>query len=147
MKRWLALLLAIVVLTATGCSFKVERDTFYLPQDQVTAVELQMEYKSETGNYYCSKKVTDTEGLELVCEKIRKLPVRRASSAEPHPMTVFPMIIVISGEKEHHLVLTEEMAFYDQIAYEYTDKSTFKEFITLYNGLEQAEEKAVPNLF
>lgn len=149
MKKWFAMMLAAMLLLTTGCSFKVERDVFYLPQEEVESVEIQREYfydDEEGGSYFRHKIITGQEDMETICEKIRKLPVRRASSSEPHPITEFSMILIINGKKEHHLILTEEMAFYDQIAYEYTDENTYEEFVTLYNDLGYAEEDTEPDL-
>lgn len=149
MKKRFLIILAAVLLLTSGCSFKVERDVFYLPQAEVTGVEIQREYFSDdeqTESYFRRKVINGQEDLEAICEKIRKLPVRRASSSEPHPITEFSLIIIINGAKEHHLILTEEMAFYDQIAYEYTDEDTYEEFVELYNDLGYAEEDTEPDL-
>lgn len=150
MKKWFLLMLAVVLMLSSGCSFKVERDVFYLPQEEIKSVEIQREYfiDEEAGTtYFRHKLITGQEDMEAVCEMIRKLPVRRASSKEPHPITEFSMIIILGGEKEHHLVLTEEMAFYDQVAYEYTDPETYDRFVALYNDLGYAEADTEPNRF
>lgn len=149
MKKLLILLSVAVMLFASACSLKVERDVFHIPEGSVEALELQREYIAEdTGYaYYKSKKITDEADVERICEKVRKLPVRRASSSEPHPMTEFSLIVIMEGNKRHHLVLTEKMAFYDQIAYEYTDKQAFSDFVKLYNGLSCEEKETEPDRF
>ncbi len=149
MKKWLLILTAVIMLFSAGCSFKVEKNTFYLPQDEVKGVEIQREYfgKEDTASYFRSKVLTEQKDLEKVCEMVRKLPVVRASSAEPNPITEFSMIIVITGERDHHLILTDEMAFYDQIAYEYSKPGVYEEFLKYYNNLGYAEEDAEPNRF
>ena len=149
MKRRVLVLAVAVLLLFSGCDFKVDRDTFYLPQEEVKSVELQREYhyEEEQGSYFRHKVVTNQEDLRMICEKIRTLPVRRVSSEEPHPIKEFSMIIIISGKREHHLILNEEIAFYDQIAYEYKDSGVYEEFIELYKNLGYAEEDAEPDRF
>lgn len=138
-----------VVISAFGCDLKIERDVFYLPQDEIESIEIQREYFHEEDgtSYFQSKKITEKSDLKEIGEKIRKLPVKRASSGEPHPITDFSLIILIKGKREHHLILTEKMAFYDQIAYEYNDSDTYNDFIKLYNDLEYSEEKTEPDRF
>ncbi len=149
MKRRVLVLAVAVLLLFSGCNFKVDRDTFYLPQEDVKSVELQREYhyEEDQGSYFRHKVVTNQEDLRMICEKIRTLPVRRVSSEGPHPIKEFSMIIIISGKREHHLILNEEIAFYDQIAYEYKDSGVYEEFIELYNNLGYAEEDAEPDRF
>ncbi len=149
MKKWMLICLAAVLVLTAGCSIKVERDTFYLPQNEVESVELQREYlyEDEDGSYFRHKVVTNPEDMEMVCEAIRKLDVRRASAEEPHPITEFSMIIIIGGKREHHLILTEELAFYDQVAYEYEDPGVYQDFVNLYNNLGYAEEDTEPDRF
>lgn len=149
MKKRIVLLAVALLLTLSGCNFKVDRDTFYLPQEDVKSVELQREYlyEEEGGSYYRHKVVTNQEDLRMICEKIRSLPVRRISSQTPRPIKEFSMIIIISGKREHHLVLNEESVFYDQIAYEYKDSGVYEAFIELYNNLGYAEEDAEPDRF
>lgn len=149
MKKWLLICLAAVLVLTAGCSFKVERDTFYLPQNEVDSVEIQREYlyEDEDGSYFRHKIVTNPADMEMVCEAIRKLDVRKASAEEPHPITEFSMIIIIGGEREHHLILTEELAFYDQVAYVYEDAGIYQSFLDLYNNLGYAEEDTEPDRF
>ena len=146
-KKLFVLSLIVLVFCSSGCSLKVQRDVFYLPQDEVEQVIIQREYAEEDGVIYRQKTIDETNDLESICEKIRKLPVRRASSKEPHPIIEFPLIIIINGQKEHHLILTEEMAFYDQIAYEYTDNDTYERFLELYADLNCLEEDTEPDRF
>ena len=149
MKKWFAILMVSVVLLVSGCNFKVDRDTFYLPQDQVESVEIQREYhyEDEPGSYFRHKVLTDSEDMALLCEKIRDLPVYRANSENPHPITDFSMIIIIGGKREHHIILNENVMFYDQVAYEYSEKGVYQEFVDFYNNLGYAEEDTEPNRF
>lgn len=150
MKKYMLFLCIAVLLLASACSLKVERNVFYLPEGSVETIEVQREYIAEDTGYACykSKKVTDEAEVEKLCEQIRKLPARRASSSEPHPMTEFSLIFILEGEtKRHHLVLTEEMAFYDQIAYEYTDKEAFSDFVKIYAALDYEEADTEPARF
>ncbi len=149
MKKWLAAALAAILVLTSGCSFKVDRDTFYLPQEQVESVEIQREYhyEDEPGSYFRHKVITDSADMQLICEEIRNLPVYRAGSDEPHPITEFSMIIIIGGEREHHVILNEDILFYDQIAYEYKEEGVHQKFVDLYNNLGYAEEDTEPNRF
>ncbi len=149
MKRWLLISLAAVLILVSGCSFKVKRDTFYLPQEEVESVEIQREYYNEDGksSYYRRKAVTEPADIESVCEKIRNLPVRIASVSEPHPISEFSMIIIIDGKREHHLILNEDIAFYDQIAYEYKKNGVYQSFLDLYDALDYTEEDTEPDRF
>ena len=150
MKKRLFLCLAAVLLMASGCNFKVQHNTFYLPQEQVESVEIQREYFYDDGtddSYFRHKVVTAQEDIEQISEMIRTLDVRRASSSEPHPITAFSIIIIIGGEKEHHLILDEDIAFYDQVAYEYTNDQVYQTFLDLYNNLGYAEEDTEPDRF
>ena len=149
MKKCFLICLAAVLILTSGCSFKVERDTFYLPQDEVKSVEMQREYHYDdgSGSYFRHKVVTDPTDMELICEAIRKLSVRRASAEEPHPIKEFSIIIIIGGKREHHLILNEDIAFYDQVAYEYKDSGIYKEFLDMYNNLGYAEEDTEPDRF
>ncbi|MBQ8894020.1 MAG: hypothetical protein IJ043_06375 [Clostridia bacterium] len=149
MKKYFLICMTLILVLSTGCSLKIQRDVFYLPQEDVESVEIQREYftEGEETSYFRSKKVADQKDMEKICEMIRKLPVIRASSSEPNPITEFSMIIILDGKKEHHLVLTDEMAFYDQIAYEYTKDDTYEMFVELYNSLEYDEVDTEPDRF
>lgn len=141
MKRVLLLLMAAVLLLAGGCNFKVEKTTFNVDRDKVDSIEIQREYKEGEKLVYRAKMVNDPADLDYLCQKLRTLPVRRASNLEPHPIDGFSLIILIQGSSEHHMVLTEKMVYFDQIAYEYESKKTFRQMIDLYDnfGYEEAE--------
>lgn len=149
MKRLFLLIAAAVLALTSGCSFKVDRDTFFLPQDEVESVEIQREYQKEDqkGTYFVHKVVTEKADMERICSMIRELPVRRISTMTPQPITEFSMIIIIGGKREHHLILNEEIAFYDQVPYEYEKKGTYQKFVDLYDALGYQEEETEPNRF
>ncbi len=149
MKKWIAAALAVMLLFTSGCSFKIDRDMFYLPQDQVESVEIQREYHydDDSGSYFRHKVVTVPSDMQVICEEIRKLPVYRASNDKPHPIVDFSMIIIIGGEREHHVILNEDIMFYDQIAYEYSKEGVYQKFVDLYNNLGYAEVDTEPNRF
>jgi len=149
MKKWMAVLLAAALLLAAGgCSIKVKKDTFSIPMDLVKSVEVQREYFDEQGKaYFCRKLVTGEDDMVKICDIIRTLPVERASKNEPHPITDFPIIVILRGAKDHHLILTENMAYYDRLAYTYKDNKTFEVFKTLYDNLGYAEEPTDPDRF
>lgn len=149
MKRWFLLIAAAVLVLTSGCSFKVDRDNFFLPQDEVKSVEIQREYQKEgqSGTYFVHKVVEDEADLERICGMIRELPVRRISTETPRPITEFSMIIIIGGKREHHVILNEDIAFYDQVPYEYEKKGTYQKFVDFYEGLDCQEEETEPNRF
>ena len=149
MKKYLAALMVLILLLASGCDFKVDRDRFYLPQEQVESVEIQREYhkEDEVGTYFRHKVLTKEADREKVCDMIRDLAVHRASLDEPHPITEFSIIIIIGGEREHHVILNEDIMYYDQIAYQYSKDGIFQKFVELYNGLDYAETDTEPNRF
>ena len=93
------------------------------------AVEIQMEHRDENGQSTYNKKVIEEEKQkERICERLRNIPIEKAPADQPNPITSTPMIIILRGKKDHHLVLTETMAYYDQIAYEYTEKGVFEKW-------------------
>ncbi len=143
MKKQLCSICLILLLLLSGCSIKIKQDSIYIPLQKVTAVELQREYIDEEGKSTYCKKVVDVEkDKETICNLLRELPIVKASTEEPNPIVEMPMIIILRGEKDHHLVLAEDMAFYDQIAYDYTEEGILNEFITLYDNLGYAETEA-----
>ncbi len=148
MKKWMSMMLAMILLLSAGCSVKVRRDTFSIPQEMVKSVEIQREYLDESGNSYFYKKVvTSEEDMEKICSMIRTLPVEKASQDEPHPITDFSIIVLLRGEKDHRLILNEDMAFYYRVAYNYQDAKTFQQFKDLYDNLGYEEEKTEPSRF
>lgn len=149
MKRVFLLVAAAMLMLTSGCSFKVDRDTFFLPQDEVKSVEIQREYQKEdqSGTYFCHKIVEDEADMDRICRMIRELPVRRISTETPQPITEFSMIIIIGGKREHHVILNEDIAFYDQVPYEYEKKGTYQKFVDFYEALDCQEEETEPNRF
>ncbi|PWM38036.1 MAG: hypothetical protein DBX52_07975 [Clostridiales bacterium] len=148
MKKWTAIFMAAVLLLCSGCNFKVQKDSFSIPQEMVKGIEFQREYFNEEGTAYFRRKlVSNQTDIEEICTMIRTLSVERASRNEPHPITDFPLIIILRGDKDHHLILTEDMAFYDQIPYVYKDKKIFETFKTLYDNLDYEEEDTEPERF
>lgn len=146
MKRILPFFLVAVLLLTGGCNFKVEKNTFNVDRDKVDSIEIQREYiEGEKSTYRC-KKIIDPADLDLLCQKIRTLPVVRATNKEAHPVDSFSLIILIQGSTEHHLVLSEKMAYYDQLAYEYTD-NIYDEFVELYENFGYEEEAVEPTRF
>lgn len=140
MRKPLFSICLILLLLLSGCNIKLQQDSIYIPIQKVTAVELQREYIDEEGKSTYCKKVVDVENdKETICNLLRALPIVKASTEEPNPIVEMPMIIILRGEKDHHLILAEDMAFYDQIAYNYTEKGILDEFITLYDNLGYAE--------
>ena len=104
---------------------------------------MQREYIDAEGkSEYCKKSIDQQKDKEMICDMLRELPIVKASTEKPNPIVKMPIIIILRGEMDHHLVLAEDMAFYDQIAYEYTEEGVLKEFITLYDNLGYAETEA-----
>lgn len=143
MKKQIISFCLILLLMLSGCSIKLPKDTIYIPLQKVKAVELQREYVDEEGNYtYCKKVIANETDKETICNMLRDLPITKASTEEPNPIVSMPLIVILRGEKDHHLVLSEDMAFYDQIAYDYTEEGILDEFIDLYNNLAYEETAA-----
>lgn len=146
MKKRILLFCVVLVLILSGCSFKVQQDTFYIPEEKVDSIEIQREYVKEDGSsYFCKKVVSDKEEVEDFCDKIRRLKAEKASYEQAHPITEYPMIIILKGSKDHKLILTEEVAFFDQIPYLYTKDGVYSDFLKLYEGIEYPEEETKPN--
>lgn len=96
--------MAAVLLLCSGCNFKVQKDSFSIPQEMVKGIEFQREYFNEEGTAYFRRKlVSNQTDIEEICTMIRTLSVERASRNEPHPITDFPLIIILRGDKDHHL--------------------------------------------
>ncbi len=147
-KRILALFLTVILLLLNACSFKVNNDTIYIPRDKVVSAEIQKEYKEEEKEpYYCKKEIKDSADLDKICTLVRKLPAVKASSEHPNPIEEASIIVVLHGKKDHQLILNEKMAFYDQVAYEYTDKDAYEQFLEFYNELDCDEVKTDPDYF
>ncbi len=147
MKKWFVSFLLILLLLLSGCSFKLQQDSIYIPSQKVSAIEIQREYVSEDGTRsYCKKVIDEDSDIESICKRLRVLPIAKASAEEPNPMMKMPLIVILRGKKDHHLVLAEDMAFYDQIAYEYEKDGILEDFIKLYDALdyEETEAKAEP---
>lgn len=147
MKKWMSFCLIAALLLLNGCSFKVKQDTFNIPKNAVESIEIQKAYTDENGEtVYRSKIIDDAEDVEAICAKIRTLPVSKIISDEPNPIRSTPLIIILKSEAEHRLILNEEMAFYDQMPYEYQRSDTFEDFLALYDDLvyEENETEAKP---
>ena len=141
-RKFLALFMVAMTLMLSACSFKVNDDTFYIPREKVLSAEIQMEYNDgETDAYYCKKEITKAADLDRICELVRKLPAKKASSERPNPIEEATIVIVLHGQIDHQLILNEKMAFYDQVAYEYTEKDACERFIKFYKDLDCEEEK------
>lgn len=135
-------------LLLSGCNFRVEKNTFYVDRDKIQSIELQKEYFDEEGNsYFRCKKVTNSSDLDTLCRMIRTLPVERASIKEAHPVDAFSLIILLDGSTDHHLVMSEKMVYYDQMAYDYTKKGTYADFLGLYSKLGYEEADTEPTRF
>lgn len=148
MKKYLLLLLVAVMLLTGGCNFKVEKDTFNIDRDKVDLIEIQREYTDKDGKItYRCKKITDPADLDTMCDFVRTLSVKRASNDKAHPVDAFSFIILVQGSIKHHLVMSEKMAYYDQIAYEYTDEDVYEEIKELYDNLGYEEEDIEPTRF
>lgn len=148
MKKWMCAALALVLLLTSGCSFKVKKDTFTVPLDKITEIEIQRGIENEEGKtVFYGKVITEEADREKVCEMIRTLPVKRANRDEPHPITNFTMIIVLRGEKTHRLILSEEMAYYDQLAYEYGNDKIYSSFLELYDIMDYSAKETEPDRF
>lgn len=148
-RKILALLCTVaIVLTLSGCSLKVNDDTIYIPREKVLSAEIQKEYKKgEKDSYYCKKEIKDSADLDKICTLVRKLPAVKASSEHPNPIEEASIIVVLHGKKDHQLILNEKMAFYDQVAYEYTDKDAYEHFLEFYDELDCDEVKTEPDYF
>lgn len=148
LKRILALCVVVSLLGLNACSFKVQDDTIYIPREKVVSAELQKEY-SENGkdSYYCKKLLTSNSDLDDICSMIRDLPAKKASSEHPNPIEEAKIIVILRGQKDHRLILNEKMAFYDQVAYEYTDKDAFNRFMKFYDKIDCDEEKTEPSYY
>ncbi len=143
MKKWSLLIIAVVLLLSSGCSiFRVKNPTFNIPRESVQSIEIQREYKEDGKTDFRSKKVTEAEDVEILWEKLRFIELKRAKNDEPHAIERYPLIIILRGKKDHHLILDEKMAFYDQVAYEYTDSGVYEAFNNLYSELDYPEAKA-----
>ncbi len=146
MKKRVLIFCAILSLLLSGCSFKVQKDTFYIPEGKVESIEIQREYVKEDGSYYyCKKLAYDKKEVEDLCDKIRCLKAEKASYEQAHPITEYPMIIILKGSKDHKLILTEEVAFFDQIPYVYTKDGVYSDFLKLYDDMDYPEEETKPN--
>lgn len=147
-KVFLTLCSIALVLTMCSCSFKVMDDTIYIPREKVTSAAIQLEYKEEgKDSYYCQKEITDSADLDEICAMIRKLPATKASSEHPNPIEEATIIVILRGQKEHRLIMNEQMAFFDQVAYEYTKDNAFERFLDFYNSIGYPEEKAEPSYY
>lgn len=147
-KRLLALCLAAILLGLNACSFKVQDDTIYIPREKVVSVEMQKEYKEEgKESYYCKKELTSSADLDKICSMIRDLPAKKASSEHPNPIEEAKIIVILHGQKDHRLILNEKMAFYDQVAYEYTDKNVLNRFLKFYDEMGYDEAKTEPSYY
>ncbi len=147
-KRVLALFLIVILLLLNACSLKVQNDTIYIPREKVMSAEIQKEYKEEGKDpYYCKKDLTSSSDLDKICSMIRDLPAKKASSEHPNPIEEAKIIVILHGQKDHRLILNEKMAFYDQVAYEYTDKDTFNRFLKFYDGIDCDESKTEPSYY
>ena len=146
MKKNILIFCASLSLLLGGCSFKVQQDTFYRPEEKVESIEIQREYVKEDGSsYYCQKVVSDKDEVEDLCEKIRYLKAEKASYEQAYPITEYPIIFILKGAKDHKLILTEEVAFFDQVPYIYTKDGVYSDFLKLYDGMDSPEEETKPN--
>ncbi len=142
MRRLFACVLAVVLVTSSGCSFEVQKDTFNIPSEMVGSIELQKEYKNDKDeSYFLSKVVDERADIEEICEMIKSLPVARASSEEPNPIRTINLIVIIKGEKEHRLIVNQDLVFYDKVAYNYKNADTFDSLMNLYDRLEYTENE------
>ena len=147
-KRLLALCLVAILLCLNACSMKVQDDTFYIPREKVVSVEMQKEYKEDgKDSYYCKKEITSSVDLDKICSMIRDLPAKKASSEHPNPIEEAKIVVILRGQKDHRLILNEKMAFYDQIAYEYTDDDVINRFLKFYDETDCQEEKTAPSYY
>jgi hypothetical protein len=136
MRRVLAFGCVLLLLLMGGCSFRVQKDTIYIPQGKVESIEFQKQF--EDG--YHKKTVVSEKEIEEICAKIRKIPAQKAGNGEPHPITERPMVIILHGAKDHTLILAKDAMFYDEIAYKYTDTTVYGQFESLYKELKISEE-------
>lgn len=142
MKKRIVALLIVMLIVLSGCSFTVETDALYIPEGKVETIEFKKENKNEDGtSYYCQKTVTDQEDVEACCEAFRKLSIKKAEFNEPHPITEQPLVITLRGAKDHCLILTSQMAYYDEIAYVYQEDDVYESVIALYSKLSYKEVK------
>ncbi len=147
MKKALCLCLTVMLFLMSSCSFKVKNDTIHIPEKMVSTIELQREYVSEDGTvFYRSKVVNSMEDVEKICNRIRSLPAEKVPAGEAAAIHSTPLIIILYSEIEHRLILNEEMAFFDQMAYNYTKSGTFEKFLELYDNLayEENDTEAKP---
>ncbi len=148
MRRILALFLTLILLLLNACSFKVNNDTIYIPREKVVSAEIQKEYEEEGKEpYYCKKDLTSSSDLNKICSMIRELPAKKASSEHPNPIEEANIIVILHGQKDHRLILNEKMAFYDQVAYEYTDKKAYDRFLKFYDEIDCDEVKTDPSYY
>ena len=146
MKKRILLFCAVFALILSGCSFKVQQDTFYIPEEKVEAIEFQKRYVKDDGSfYYCQKTVAEREEIEELCDEIRHLDAKKASYEQAYPIKEYPIIVILKGAKDHKLILTEDVAFYDQIPYLYTKENVYLDFLKLYDGIDYPEEETKPN--
>lgn len=147
MKKFFSICLIIALLMLNGCSFKVKQDTFSIPENTVSSIEIQKEYTTEDGQtFYRCKVVDGIEDVEKICEMIRTLPAEKVPAGEQTAIRSTPLIIIMRSEIEHRLILNEERAFYNQMAYNYLDSDTFEDFMDLYDNLayEESDTEAKP---
>lgn len=146
MKKRILLFCAVLVLILSGCSFKVRQNTFYIPEEKVESIVFQKKYVKDDGSfYYCQKLVAEREEIEEFCDKIRYLDAKKASYENAYPIKEYPVIIILKGAKDHKLILTEEVAFFDQIPYVYTKDGVYSDFLKLYDDMDYPEEETKPN--
>lgn len=148
MKRCLLIWMAALLLLSNGCAFKVKNKSFSINVDAVTSITFQKKYENEEGTaYYQEKVVTDQKNIRSICKKIQNMPLTRADSSVPQPIKEVSYVVIIKSETKHHLILNEEKAFYDQVAYEYVSDKTYREFAKLYESLNSEEKEAPADLY
>ena len=148
MKKNIFLICIAMLLLLSGCSIKVQRDTIYIPQGKVESVEIQRKYKGENGDlYFCKKEIKDSDQIERICDLVRELPAEKATSDQPNPIEDVSIIVILHSQKDHRLILNESMAFYDQVAYSYTEKGVCGNFLSLYDDLKYDEVKTEPSYY
>ena len=148
MKKIVALCIAIILLMCSGCSFKVKKNTFSIPTENVSVVTFQKRCVDETGkNYYIEKNVTEKKDIKTICEKVQTTPMKRADTTVPQPIDDVDFVIIIKSGIKYHIILNEKKAFYDQVAYEYVSKKTYNEYSSLYNSLNYEEKTTEVDLY
>ncbi len=138
------LLIFIMLCVLCSCTNSEFSDITPLP-DAVESIVFQRTNVDKDGNYtYFEKTIVEKEQIESFLNKIDSL---RLVSIEPIKFSSVDYLIIFQGGGTHKLVVCEDLAVYDGLAYKINKGDLSEKIFELYTSLSEEEKQTTSKIF